>query len=118
LFPADGSINFVVRLLRRNKNDSRKCQCESANRYGSGGGKVRMPPAKRRRNALSRPTRLSGIYTNSTTRRKSPFFQTKNRALVDKYFDKNLADTIWKDAKDSKAKSVRSEPIRCITRKI
>ena len=23
---------------------------------------------------------------------KSPFFQTKNRALVDKYFDKNLAD--------------------------
>jgi len=32
---------------------------------------------------------------------KSPFFQTENRALVDKYFDKNLADTIWKDAVDS-----------------
>lgn len=34
--------------------------------------------------------------------KKSPFFQTKNRALVDKYFDKNLADMIWKDALESK----------------
>lgn len=33
---------------------------------------------------------------------RSPFFQTKNRALVDKYFDKNLADLIWKDAIVSK----------------
>lgn len=32
----------------------------------------------------------------------SPFFQTKNRELVNKYFDKNLADLIWKDAVDSK----------------
>ena len=28
----------------------------------------------------------------------SPFFQTKNRALVDKYFTKSLADLIWNDA--------------------
>ncbi len=28
----------------------------------------------------------------------SPFFQTKDRALVDKYFTKHLADLIWKDA--------------------
>jgi hypothetical protein len=27
-----------------------------------------------------------------------PFFQTKNRATVDKYFRKDLADLIWKDA--------------------
>jgi hypothetical protein len=27
-----------------------------------------------------------------------PFFQTKNRALVDKYFTKSLGDLIWKDA--------------------
>jgi len=33
--------------------------------------------------------------------KKSPFFQTKNRALVDKYFTKTLADLIWKDAKSS-----------------
>ena len=30
--------------------------------------------------------------------KNSPFFQTKNRALVDKYFTKQLADLIWKDA--------------------
>ncbi|HVG33307.1 MAG TPA: DUF3828 domain-containing protein [Pyrinomonadaceae bacterium] len=29
---------------------------------------------------------------------KGPFFQTKNRAIVDKYFTKELADLIWKDA--------------------
>ncbi len=29
---------------------------------------------------------------------KSPFFQSKNRALVDKYFTKATADLIWKDA--------------------
>jgi len=33
--------------------------------------------------------------------KKSPFFQTKSRALVDKYFTKPLADLIWKDANDS-----------------
>jgi Protein of unknown function (DUF3828) len=34
--------------------------------------------------------------------KKSPFFQTKNRALVDKYFTKATADLIWKDATSSK----------------
>ena len=34
--------------------------------------------------------------------KKSPFFQTKNRALVDKYFTKTLADLIWKDATTAK----------------
>ena len=34
--------------------------------------------------------------------KKSPFFQTKNRALVDKYFTKMTADLIWKDATSSK----------------
>jgi|GEM_PF-830740 len=34
---------------------------------------------------------------------KSPFFQTKDRALVDKYFVKSLADLIWKDAVSSNA---------------
>lgn len=33
--------------------------------------------------------------------KKSPFFQTKNRALVDRYFVKTLADLIWKDANSS-----------------
>lgn len=34
--------------------------------------------------------------------KKSPFFQTKDRALVDKYFTKPLADLIWKDATTAK----------------
>jgi hypothetical protein len=34
-------------------------------------------------------------------KKNSPFFQTKNRALVDKYFEKSLADLIWKDANNS-----------------
>lgn len=32
----------------------------------------------------------------------SPFFQSKNRALIDKYFVKELADMIWKDSVDAK----------------
>jgi Protein of unknown function (DUF3828) len=31
-------------------------------------------------------------------KKRSPFFQKTNRALLDKYFEKNLADLIWKDA--------------------
>ena len=30
--------------------------------------------------------------------KQSPFFQTKNRALLDRYFTKKIADLIWKDA--------------------
>ena len=33
--------------------------------------------------------------------KKSPFFQTKNRGLVDRFFTKRLGDLIWKDANDS-----------------
>jgi hypothetical protein len=33
--------------------------------------------------------------------KKSPFFQTKDRALVDKFFTKTLGDLIWNDAKTS-----------------
>lgn len=34
--------------------------------------------------------------------KNSPFFQTKDRAAVDKYFTKKLADLIWQDAVNSK----------------
>ncbi len=33
---------------------------------------------------------------------KSPFFQAKNRSLIDKYFVKEVADMIWKDSVDAK----------------
>lgn len=35
-------------------------------------------------------------------RKRGPFFQTRNRALLYKYFEKSLADLIWKDAVNSK----------------
>jgi hypothetical protein len=34
--------------------------------------------------------------------KRGPFFQTRSRALVDKYFAKPLGDLIWKDARTSK----------------
>jgi len=35
-------------------------------------------------------------------RKHSPFFQTRSRALLYKYFEKSLADLIWKDAVTSR----------------
>ena len=35
-------------------------------------------------------------------KKRSPFFQTRSRALVDQFFEKSLADLIWKDAVNSK----------------
>lgn len=43
---------------------------------------------------------VADLYKQHDAKR-SPFFQTKDRARVDKYFIKPLADLIWKDANDS-----------------
>lgn len=40
------------------------------------------------------------LYKQHKTR--SPFFQTRSRALLDKYFVKELADLLWKDARSSR----------------
>lgn len=50
--------------------------------------------------AISPDALVKDLYAQHD-KKNSPFFQTKNRALVDKYFDKPLADLIWKDANDS-----------------
>lgn len=34
-------------------------------------------------------------------KKRSPFFQTKSRVLLDRYFTKELADLIWRDARSS-----------------
>jgi len=39
---------------------------------------------------------VTDLYKQHDAKR-SPFFQTKSRARVDKYFTKPLADLIWKD---------------------
>ncbi len=43
----------------------------------------------------------------------SPFFQTKDRAAVDRYFTKQLADLIWKDAVSSEGEvgALEADPL-------
>lgn len=47
------------------------------------------------------PEKLVADLYKAHDEKKSPFFQTKDRALVDRYFTKQLADLIWKDATTS-----------------
>jgi hypothetical protein len=58
---------------------------------------VRAQPTKR----LSPDALVSDLY-RAHNGKHSPFFQTRSRALLYKYFEKSLADMIWKDAVGSK----------------
>lgn len=51
-------------------------------------------------NAASPDAVVRELYKQHDAK-KSPFFQTKDRAAVDTYFTKKLADLIWKDAVSS-----------------
>jgi hypothetical protein len=54
---------------------------------------------------VTKPTSPDALVTElyrQSGRNHSPFFQTRNRTLLDKYFEKHLADLIWKDAIRSK----------------
>jgi len=53
------------------------------------------------RNRPSPDLLVKDLY-NSHAHKRSPFFQTRNRPLLYKYFVKSLADLIWNDAKNSK----------------
>ena len=52
-------------------------------------------------NRLSPDALVADLYREHN-RKHSPFFQTRSRALLYKYFEKKLADMIWKDAVKSK----------------
>jgi hypothetical protein len=52
-------------------------------------------------NRLSPNALVADLY-RVHNRKHSPFFQTRSRALLYKYFAKGLADMIWKDAVSSK----------------
>ncbi len=54
-------------------------------------------PAKR----LSPDALVSDLY-KAARQKHSPFFQTRSRALLYRYFEKGIADLIWKDAVHSK----------------
>ncbi len=54
-------------------------------------------PAKR-----SSPDALVSDLYKAARQKHSPFFQTRSRALLYRYFEKGIADLIWKDAVHSK----------------
>jgi len=41
---------------------------------------------------------VKDLYRAHKTKHSDPFFQSKSRVLLDKYFTKSLADLIWKDS--------------------
>jgi Protein of unknown function (DUF3828) len=46
-------------------------------------------------------TLVADLY-KANQQKRSPFFQTRSRALLYKYFEKSIADLIWKDVIKSK----------------
>src|SRR5437879_1081787 len=58
--------------------------------------------AQTQRNIKLSPGALVADLYKAHRRKRSPFFQTRSRALLYKYFEKSLADLIWKDAVSSK----------------
>ena len=48
------------------------------------------------------PEALVADLYQAQKQKRGPFFQTRSRALVDKYFARSLGDLIWKDARTSK----------------
>jgi hypothetical protein len=62
-----------------------------------GSAAAQNAPARR----LSPNALVADLY-RAHSRKRGPFFQTRSRALLDKYFEKSLADLIWKDAVTAK----------------
>lgn len=61
------------------------------------GTALAIPTQARSRTPRPSPeTVVANLYRQH--KRATPFFQTRSRALLDKYFDKQLADLLWKDA--------------------
>lgn len=54
--------------------------------------------SKTKAGAVSPEQVVKNLYDAQKNEATNPFFQKKSRALVDKYFMRELADTIWKDA--------------------
>jgi hypothetical protein len=55
-----------------------------------------------RAKTLTSPEALVADLYRAEKEKRSPFFQTRRRALLDKYFERDLSDLIWHDAVNSK----------------
>lgn len=60
-------------------------------------GSVSFAQTKKASAAIAPDAVVKNLYATHDAGR-SPFFQSSNRALVDRFFTKELADLIWKDA--------------------
>ncbi len=58
---------------------------------------------------------VSALYRDHNSKTRDPFFQTKSRAQLDKYFVKSLADLIWNDqvtsAKNNEVGTIDGDPL-------
>ena len=63
------------------------------------------PLAQAQRAQTTPDSVVRSLYTAHKNRRTDPLFQMKNRTLLEKYFAKDLADLLWKDAKTSAEKN-------------
>jgi Protein of unknown function (DUF3828) len=63
--------------------------------------------------AQTTPEALVAALYKAHDRNQSPFFQTKSRALIDRYFERSLADLIWKDAKEANGEigAIEADPL-------
>ena len=59
-------------------------------------------PVRSTKSTSSSPEALVAALYRTRDTKSSPFFQTRSRALLTRYFTKELADLIWKDAVTSK----------------
>ena len=67
------------------------CMVASLSMKAQGGSKT---------SKASPETVVANLYKQH--KKATPLFQTRSRALLDKYFDKQLADLLWKDATTTK----------------
>ena len=72
-----------------------------------------METSFKKKLAVTTPEALVADLYKQHDANKSPFFQAKNRALVDKYFTKATADLIWNDAKkpDDEPGALGADPL-------
>lgn len=52
--------------------------------------------------AATADTIVKSLYAAHQSEKGTPFFQYKDRAVVNRFFTKQLGDLIWKDAKEAK----------------
>lgn len=86
----------------------------SAANTGAGQGTGSGAAAENAALAAAPEALIADLYKQHDAK-KGPFFQDKDRALVDKYFVKSLADLIWKDStranKNNEVGAIDADPL-------